>query len=357
MVKSPDHISSINPYVPGKPVEEVERELGIKDSVKLASNENPLGPSPMAIEAIRTARLDLHRYPDSGGYYLTRKLADRHGVHPSQIILGNGSNEILNLIAYAYMTEKDSAVMAWPSFIVYPLATQYVGAESIKVDLKEMRHDLGSMASALKENTKIVFIANPNNPTGTMNGRDEFEAFMQAVPEGILVVVDEAYYEYVTSQDYPDSLAYLKKGRDIVILRTFSKIHGLAGLRIGYGISTTEIVTELNKVRAPFNTNTVAQVAAMAALDDTAHLERSFRTNEEGKNYLYEELKKLAVRFVPTETNFIFIVLDSLSANDVFEKLMKKGVIIRPMGEKAFRLTIGTPEENTKFINALKEVL
>lgn len=358
MIKSPDYIHALRPYVPGKPVEEVERELGIREAVKIASNENPLGPSPKAMEVIRNADFKLNRYPDGGGFYLKQHLASFYGMPEENFILGNGSNELLNLAALAYMTDNDSAVMGTPSFVVYYSATRCVGAEAIQIPLIEYRHDLKSMAGALKENTKIVFIANPNNPTGGMNTADELAAFMDSVHDDVLVILDEAYYEYVTDSSYPDSFQYLNQGRDILILRTFSKIHGLAGLRIGYGIAKKEIISELDKVRPPFNTSSIAQAAAIAALDDKAHIERSVETNKEGKAYLINELKDIPdVECAPTEANFVFLVLRDASAPDVYEQLMKKGVIVRPMGEKALRVTIGIPEENKKFINGFREVL
>ncbi len=357
MIRPPEYISSIRPYVPGKPVEEVERELGITGSVKLASNENPIGPSPMAISVIGQALSGLNRYPDSGGFYLTKRLSEIHGVGEGQIILGNGSNEILNVIACTYLTDRDSTVMAVPSFIIYPLATQSVGARAVQVPLMEFRHDLGKMAKAITKNTKVVFIANPNNPTGTINTRDEFAEFMDRVPDDVLVVVDEAYFEYVKDPNYPDSLKYLKEGKDMIILRTFSKIYGLAGLRIGYGISNEETISELNKVRAPFNTNSVAQVAAMKALDDKEHVERSVNINEEGKSFLYEHLTGLGIDFVPTEANFIYIVLKGISSKELFDKLLVKGIIVRPMGEDTIRVTIGLPDENKKFIDGMREVI
>jgi len=358
MIKSPDYINALKPYVPGKPVEEVERELGIREAVKIASNENPLGPSPKAMEVIRNTDFKLNRYPDGGGFYLKQRLASFYGLPEDNFILGNGSNELLNIAALAYMTDNDGAVMGVPSFVVYYSATRSVGAEAIQVPLIEYRHDLKSMAKAIKENTKMVFIANPNNPTGGMNTSDELAAFMDAVPENVLVVLDEAYYEYVTASGYPDSFRYLNQGRDILILRTFSKIHGLAGLRIGDGIAKKEIVTELDKVRPPFNTSTIAQAAAIAALDDKAHVERSIATNNEGKAYLFNELKGISgVECAPTEANFVFLILKDASAPGVNEQLMKRGVIARPMGEKALRVTIGLPDENKKFINAFKEIL
>lgn len=357
MIRPPEYISSIKPYVPGKPIEEVERELGIKDTVKLASNENPLGPSQKALEVIKESGNNVHRYPESGGYYLLGKIAETLSINIDQIILGNGSNEILNMIAYAYLDEQKSAVMATPSFVVYPLATQYVGAKSIQIPLKRHRHDLGKMVKAITSDTRIIFIANPNNPTGTINTEEEFARFMQSVPDGVLVVVDEAYYEYVTDNNYPDSLKYLRQGRDIIILRTFSKIYGLAGLRIGYGISQEEIIAELNKVRAPFNTNSIAQAAALMALEDNDHVQKSIKVNEEGKATLYRGLTDLGIDYVPTEANFIYFHLKSIKAGEVFERLLKRGVIVRPMGDDTIRLTIGLPEENKKFIDAMREVV
>lgn len=356
MIKPPDYIAELKPYVPGKPVEELERELGIKDAVKLASNENPLGPSPKALRAIRNTDFHLNRYPDGGGFYLKRRLSEKWEFPEEAIILGCGSNELLNLAAVAYLTDRDSAVMAAPSFVVYPSATRMVGARAIQVPLTpDFRHDLKAMAKAVAADTKIVYIANPNNPTGTMNTAAEFAEFMDVVPEGVLVIVDEAYCEYVSGRNYPDSFSYLRSGRDVLILRTFSKIYGLAGLRVGYGISKSEIVTELDKVRPPFNTSSIAQAAAIAALDDEDHVRHSVRVNEQGRTFLYAELSKLRVRFVPTETNFIYMKIDNSSL--LYHELLKWGIIVRPMGPDAIRVTIGLPEENKKFIDALREVM
>lgn len=355
MIKPPDYISELKAYVPGKPIEELERELGIVNPVKLASNENPLGPSPRALDVLRNSDFHLNRYPDGGGYYLKGKLAGRLGVSEEQLILGCGSNEILNLAALAFLTDSDSAVMATPSFVVYHAATRMVGAAAAQVPLTaDFRHDLRAMAKAVTAGTKLVFIANPNNPTGTMNTAAEFAEFMDAVPEGVLVVVDEAYLEYVSSRSYPDSLSYLKEGRDVLILRTFSKIYGLAGLRIGYGIAHADIIREMDKVRPPFNTGSMAQAAALAALDDEEHVKNSVRVNEKGKTYLYSELARLKIKFVPSETNFIYLVI--ANAPGVYQELLRRGVIVRPMGENSLRVTIGLPEENSKFISALREV-
>lgn len=356
MMKSPDYISALRPYVPGKPVEELERELGIKGPVKIASNENPLGPSPKALSMMKNTDFHLNRYPDGGGFYLKRRLSEIYGFSGDSFVLGNGSNELLNLAAVAYLSDRNSAVMAAPSFVVYHSATRMAGATAIQVPLTRYRHDLKAMAQAITADTKIVFIANPNNPTGTMNTAKEFAEFMESVPDGVLVVVDEAYVEYVSDKNYPDSLRYLRDGRDILVLRTFSKIYGLAGLRIGYGISKKGIISELDKVRPPFNTSTIAQMAAIAALDDREHIEKSIRVNEAGKSFLYRELDTLHLDFVPTEANFIYIVLGRASADQVFNDLLRKGVIVRPMGDRAIRVTIGLPEENKRFIDAIREV-
>lgn len=354
MIRPPDYVSAIRPYVPGKPVEELERELGITGSIKLASNENPLGPSPLAMEAINDATKDLNRYPDGGGYYARNALSRKLSVQPENIILGNGSNELLDIVTRTYMRPGDEAVMATPSFVVYAMAVQSMGGRAVQVPLKNYTHDLSSMRKAVTEKTKIVFIANPNNPTGTINRREEFDVFMEELPGGILTVMDEAYYEYVSDPLYADSIKLFRKGKDILILRTFSKIFGLAGLRIGYGIAEAGIINEMNKLRPPFNTNTIAQSAALAALRDDDHVRKSRETNEKGKQYLYKELTQLGLGYVPTQANFVYIpVGDSMG---LYEKLLRKGVIVRPMGP-ALRVTIGLAEENERFLEALKSVM
>lgn len=362
MVKPPHYVSAIQPYVPGKPVEELERELGIRDSVKLASNENPLGPSPLVLKEIindltnTKSSLSLNRYPDGNGYYLKQALSRRLSVSEDEIILGNGSNELIDIAARTFLQPGDEAVMAHPSFVVYPMATQAQGATAIQIPLKKYTHDLDAMADAITSSTKIVFIANPNNPTGTMNTKAEFERFMKRIPEGILVVCDEAYCEYVTKPDYPDGMKYLAQGKDILILRTFSKMYGLAGLRIGYGIGRKDIIGEMNKLRPPFNTSSIAQKAALWALQDENHLQRTREINEQGKTYLYKELDSIGMKYVPTEANFIFMPLEH-DAHALYTILLKQGVIVRPMGQHEIRVTIGLPEENKRFIDALKKVM
>ena len=345
MIRPPEYVRGIQPYIPGKPLEELERELGITDSIKLASNENPVGPSPVALAAIRDSLADINRYPEGSGYYLKRELVRALSVGEDELILGNGSNELLDIAAKTFLKDGDEAVMATPSFVVYFMAVQSVGGKSIQVPLRNDTHDLAAMADAITPKTRMMFIANPNNPTGTFNRKEEFDRMMERISDDILVVIAEAYYEYV----------YLRNGRNVLILRTFSKIYGLAGLRIGYGIAKKEILADMNRLRAPFNTNTVAQRAAAAALADRDHVTKSRTTNETGKKYLYGELDSLGIKYVPTEANFIYIPFDGAAA--LYEKLLRQGVIIRPMGPNAVRVTIGLPEENRRFIEALKTVI
>lgn len=355
MIQPPDYIKAIQPYVPGKPLEELERELGISNSIKLASNENPIGPSPKAMKAIENSFSDLNRYPDGAGYYLKNALSEALSVSTDELILGNGSNELLDIAARTYLQAGDEAVMASPSFVVYGMAVQSVGGRSIQIPLKEYRHDLVAMAAAITPRTKMVFIANPNNPTGTINTADEFDLLMEKVTEDMLVVIDEAYYEYVSDPAYADSMKHFRAGMNILILRTFSKIYGLAGLRIGYGIAKKDIITDMNRLREPFNTNSIAQKAALAALEDREHVENSRRVNNEGKQYLYKELAALGISYIPTEANFIYMPVDDSAVLN--EGLLKKGIIIRPMGPKAVRVTIGLAEENKRFIEALRAVI
>lgn len=364
MIKPLEYVSQIKPYVPGKPIKELERELGITECIKLASNENPAGPSPRAVKALKELlenSRELCRYPDGSGYYLKNALSEKLSsgsikVSTDEIILGNGSNELLDTVARTFIAPGDEAVMATPSFVVYSMAVRAIGGIAHEIPLKDYTHDLAAMADAITPKTKMVFIANPNNPTGTINRRAEFDAFMKRVPEGVLVVMDEAYYEYVSDSEYPETLKYFAEGRDILILRTFSKVYGLASLRIGYGIAKKEIISEMNKVREPFNTNSLSQEAALAALEDTEHLKKSVGINEDGKKYLYREFDSLGLKYVPTEANFIYMVLER-DSRELFDALLRKGVIVRPMGPKQIRVTIGLPEENRRFIEALKESL
>lgn len=357
MVEAPEHIKSITPYVPGKPLEELKRQYGISNAVKLASNENPLGPSPKALDAIAiNERLEhLNRYPEGSGYLLINTLSKKYGIERDQIILGNGSNEVIELLVRTFLLPTDEVIVASPSFVVYDSITQAAGGRSIVIPLKKWCHDLKAMAQAMTEKTKLIFIANPNNPTGTINNKEEMEELLEKVPKDVIVAVDEAYYEYVTDQSYPDSLEYIKSGHSIVVFRTFSKIYGLAGLRIGYGLADSAIIQEMHKIRQPFNTNTLAQYAALAAIEDTKHVKMSQELNEEGKKYLYEQFQQIGIDFVETEANFIFLPLRN--AYVLYEKLLKNGVIVRPISSDGLRITIGLPDENKRFIEALRQII
>jgi histidinol-phosphate aminotransferase len=355
----PEYIRSLIPYEPGKPIEEVEREYGISNSVKLASNENPLGPSPKAVAALRAKLEQLNLYPDGDCFYLKQGLARKLGVAPQTLIFGNGSNEIIELAARTFLRPGDEAVMAEQAFVVYQLIVQAVGAQSRAVPLRNFTHDLPALADAVTARTRMVFLANPNNPTGTIFHRNEWGRFLNKVSPDVLLIVDEAYFEYVRDQAYPDSLRYHSDGRAILTLRTFSKLYGLAGLRIGYGVAPREIVSLMQRVRQPFNVNAPAQWAALAALDDADHVQRSLAVNREGLKFLQSEFTRLGLEFVPSQANFILLRVGR--GQEVFQQLLKQGVIVRPMGGYRFpehvRVTVGTMEENKKFMAALEKVI
>lgn len=345
-------VLKIKPYVPGKPIEEVRRELGLKEVIKLASNENPLGPSKKAVKAAAAAVKTVSLYPDSSAYYLKKALAKKLKVNPGQLMIGNGSNELEQLLAEAFVEPGDEVLFSEASFVVYQIVTDIAGGTAVVAPHKDFRHDIDAFISRLSEKTKLVFLCNPNNPTGSVITKQEFEKFMASAPARTIVVLDEAYFEYVKDKDYPDGLKYLSKYPNLIVLRTFSKIYGLAGLRIGYGVADTDIVEIMERVRAPFNANAVAQAAAIAALTDKAHVTRTVKVNEAGKKYLYQELKKIGIDYVPTQANFIFLKLKS-KGGELFAALLKKGVIIRPQHGNYARVTIGTMKENVKFIEAL----
>jgi len=355
----PQYIRSLIPYEPGKPIEEVEREYGIANSVKLASNENPLGPSPKALAALRERLDQLHLYPDGDCFYLKRALAQKLGVPPENLIFGNGSNEILELAVRTFLVTGDEAVMADQAFVVYPLVIQAIGGRRKAVPLRDFTHDLNAIADAITPQTKIVFLANPNNPTGTIFKRDEWERFLERVTRDVLLVVDEAYFEYVQEPEYPDSLRYHSEDRPILTLRTFSKLYGLAGLRIGYGVGPKSLIDMMHRVRQPFNVNAAAQWAATAALGDVDHVRRSLEVNRQGIEYLQGQFTKLRLEFVPSQANFILVRVGK--GQEVFRRLLSQGVIVRPMDGYRFpehlRVTVGTMEENQKFIEALRKVI
>ncbi|VAV83703.1 Histidinol-phosphate aminotransferase [hydrothermal vent metagenome] len=357
-----DAIEKLIPYPPGKPIEELERELGIEGSIKLASNENPVGPSPKAIAAVTAGLGELNRYPDGSGFYLKRRLSEKLGVGADTIALGNGSNEIIELLVRTFISTGDEAVMGDPSFAVYPLVMQAAGGVSVKVPLKDLTIDLGAVLAAVTAKTRLIFLANPNNPTGTAFGASELDAFMEKLPEGVIVCLDEAYYEYVRSGDFPDSLKYIKDPSltkaTVVVLRTFSKIYGLAGLRIGYGVSSPELIDYLDRVRQPFNAGSLGQRAALAAIDDTEHVERSRQCNSEGLEYLFKALGELGYDCVPTEANFFLIKVGDGKA--LYGALLKEGVIVRQMQgyglPEYLRITVGTMDENRRLVDTIKKL-
>lgn len=353
-------IMSIKPYLPGLPVEEVERELGISNVIKLASNENPLGPSPAAMQALRELVPKVSVYPDGNCYYLKNALAAQLGFGAENLIVGNGSDEIIKFIAEAFLEPGEEAVVADPTFSEYDFAVKVMGGKTVVVPAVNMTHDLPSMAAAVTEKTKLVFVCNPNNPTGTIVRRAEVEAFLDRLPEGVIVVFDEAYYEYVVDREYPQTLDFVRQGRDVIVLRTFSKIYGLAGLRVGYGVARPELIGYLSRVREPFNVNMAAQAAAQAALGDTEHLARSRDLNEKGKAFLAAEFARLGLKATPTEANFFWVNI-AADCRKVFAGMLRRGVIVRTGdifgAPDTIRVTIGTPEQNRRLVDTLEEVL
>jgi histidinol-phosphate aminotransferase len=355
----PDYIRRLVPYAPGKPIEEVEREYGIAQSIKLASNENPLGPSPLALQAIREKLTQLHLYPDGDCFYLKAALAARLNVGADELIFGNGSNELIELAVRTFMRPGDEAVMARQAFVVYQLVVQANGGVATAVPLANFTHDLAAIARAITAKTRIVFLANPNNPTGTIYRTPEWEEFLERIPPEVLLIVDEAYFEYVEEPDYPDSLRYHQDGRAILTLRTFSKLYGLAGLRIGYGIAPREMIDLMQRIRQPFNVNAAAQWAARAALEDGDHVRRSLAVNRQGMQYLRSEIAALGLEQVPSYANFILLRVGN--GNEIFRQLLARGVIVRPMGVYEFpeyiRVTVGTADENRQFVAALRKLI
>ena len=360
MLKPNPGIETIKAYQGGKPIEEVKRELGISDIIKLASNENPLGPSPLAQQAIKEISTQVHFYPDGNAFYLKADLAKHLNVTEDHLILTNGSNEVLQLVGETYLGPGDEVIYAEGAFVVYGLVATVTGATPVVVPMQNDTHHLTAMADAITDKTKTIFIANPNNPTGTMVTAKETAHFMAQVPEDVLVVFDEAYYEYVTHPDYPHTLPYVMDGRNFIITRTFSKIYGLAGLRIGYGIAPPPVIATMNPVRQPFNCNAVAQAAARAAITDTEYVKESQMLNEQGKVFLYNAFDDLGLRYIKTEGNFIMVFVNQPGA-DMAEAMMKKGVIVRAMTSygypDAIRVTIGKQKENERFLQALSSII
>ncbi len=359
-ISVPDYILSIKPYVPGKSLEELEREYGIADSIKLASNENPLGPSPMAVKAIKRAVLKLNRYPDGSGHDLIIKLSENLGVSAGNIVLGNGSDEIVGMLTCALLQSGDEAILPRPSFLIYDIMVRCVGATPIYIPLRSLSIDLDDIKDRITSRTRMVFICNPNNPTGTIVLKREFENFLENIPRQVVVVVDEAYIEFVRNQNCVRSIDYLGDDRPIVTLRTFSKAYGLAGLRIGYGVMSEEIVGLLNRVRQPFNASSLAQAGAIAALKDKAFLKKTIKLVHEGLDFLYDSLDRLGVKHFPTQANFFLIDIEK-DADEIFESMLRQGVIVRSMTSYGYpnyiRINVGLHEENVRFIKAFEKVI
>jgi len=354
-------VQGLHPYQPGKPIEELEREYGIKNVIKLASNENPLGPSPVVLKAIQSSLKDISRYPDGNGFNLKKALAQKYGIEMDMITLGNGSNDVLELIARAFVTPTQSIVFSEYAFAVYPIVTQAIGAKAIVTPAKNWGHDLVAMQSAIREDTRLIFIANPNNPTGTWINQSSLKKFLETVPETVLVTVDEAYFEYaVENPVYPNTLEWLVFYPNLIITRTFSKAYGLAGLRVGYSISHPEVAHLLNRVRQPFNVNSLALSAATAALSDNQYIEKSVAFNFAGMQKLIQAFDEMKLPYIDSACNFVSVDVGR-PAGEVYEKLLREGVIVRPVGNygmpQHLRISIGTETENQKLITALKKVL
>jgi len=354
---SPSYVRSIAPYQPGKPISEVARELGLKEEsiIKLASNENPLGIGPRTRAAIDAALAEVARYPDGSGFELKQALSGRYGVDPSSIVLGNGSNDVLELVAAAFLGPGRAAVMSQHAFAVYPLATQARGARSIVVPAKNFGHDLEAMTRAVDDETYVVWAANPNNPTGTYARPDELEAFLRKVPERVLVVLDEAYNEYIGADLRADPVKWLKRHPNLVVTRTFSKAYGLAGLRVGYALAHPSVADVMNRVRQPFNVNSIALAAAAAALDDMEFVARSYAVNLSGMRQLEEGVRGLGLDYIPSYGNFLAVHVGK--GAEIFKRLLRRGVIVRPVGgyglPEYLRVTVGTAAENERFLAAL----
>lgn len=360
MIETRPFISDIKPYKPGKPIEEVARELGLTgDIIKLASNENPLGPSPLAVKAVKEKIKSPNLYPDDNCFYLKKKLCAKFNQPVDNLIIGNGSVELIEMLFKAYINPGDEVVMSEPSFIMYKIASQIYGGKRIAIPLVQYCHDVPALTRAVTSKTKIVILDNPINPTGTIIKRDAFDGFIKTVPGNVIVVLDEAYRQYIDDEVYPNGIAYLNDHPNLIVFHTFSKIYGLAGMRIGYGFSSPEIIGNMGKVRLPFNVNIFAQIAATAALDDADFILKSFKKNMSGKKFLYREFRKLGLKFVKSWGNFILVDFGR-DAREVFEACQKKGMILRTINEynlpTCLRITVGTSDQNQRLVEILKEI-
>ena len=352
------HLLSIAPYEAGKPIEEVKRQLGLKEVIKLASNENPLGPSPKAIKAIRKSMSQVNRYPDSQGFYLKRKLAKSLNVQPSNIVLGNGSDELIDIIIKTFVEDDEHIITSDSTFLEYKIISHIKGRTVITVPLRYFKYDLEAVKKKIDKSTKVIFISNPNNPTGTYVTKYEIDSFLRDLPLDVILVLDEAYDVFIDVDDFPNGLSYIRN-KNVIVLKTFSKAYGLAGLRIGYAVAKPELTAYMEIARQPFNVNLLAQAAAQAALDDKKFLKKTKLAIAQGKDYLYDKLTELGLAYVPSVTNFILIDMGR-DGGEVFRQMMKFGVIVRDMkqyGLKNFiRVTIGTKKENERFIRVLKKI-
>ena len=353
-------VLDLAPYQPGKPMEELERELGVKNAVKLASNENPAGPAAGVIEALADGQKGVRLYPDTNGFALKQALARHLDVGPERITLGNGSNDVLDLLARVFVTPGDEVVYSEYAFLVYPLVTRATSGKAVVVPSRDWGHDLPAMAEAVNGRTKLVFVANPNNPTGTCNDRRSVEEFLSGIPDNVVVVLDEAYCEYVERDDYPDGLKYIDRYPNLVVTRTFSKIYGLAGLRIGYAIASPDVTDLLNRVRQPFNVNHLAQKAALAALADQDHVARCREINSRGMDRLIRFCASTGLPYIPSAANFLTVGFGPRTP-EIYEALLHKGIIVRPVANygmpEHLRITIGMPEEMDRLEDALKQVV
>ena len=353
-------VRSLQPYQPGKPAEELERELGFSDIIKLASNENPLGAGRLATEAVRAGSAELHRYPDGNGHALRSALAGKLGMPMAQIVIGNGSNEILELVARAFVTAEHEVVFSEHAFAVYPLVTQAIGARAVVTPARDWGHDLTAMRAAVTERTRLIFIANPNNPTGSWLPAEALEEFIASQPEHVITVIDEAYCEYVNAAGYPDASAWIDRFPNLLVTRTFSKIHGLAALRLGYGLASAPMAELLNRVRQPFNVNNLAQLAGIAALHDDEHVQHSRELNRRGMRQLIDGFDGLGLDWIPSVGNFICVACGR-PAQQVYQALLEQGVIVRPVANygmpEHLRVTVGLEAENARFLTTLARAL
>jgi len=360
-IKPQRGLDAIKPYVPGKPIEEVQREYGLQDVIKLASNENPMGPPPKTVAALKKAVSSLNSYPDGQSYYLRQALAVKLGVGMDQVAVGNGADGLIVQICMAYLDNDCEVIVSRSSFPVYDIYTHAMRATLIKTPTKDYGLDLGAMAEAITGRTKLIFVCNPNNPTGTMNTAAEVDALMKKVPDQVLVVFDEAYYEFVDSPDYPQTMRYIREGRkNVLIMRTYSKIYSLAGIRLGYAVADPEILAPMNKIKEPFTVNLLAQVAGIAAIQDEKYRKASVTANQAGRLFLYGQFERLGLPYVKSHANFVLVRVGPRAA-DIFQGLLKKGVIVRPCTgyelPEFLRITVGDAAQNARLIEAMESTI